>query len=215
MPWLLVSWLISLCLANTETYLIRIPQYYDIAPHAEPISDTQKFTRHIEHLNDTHRLILDYPIQTIDKIDISNVVKLQYNTVAQPQSTLVIRINNYEDSLFTNDDLLNVKLCWPATSPYDFHLSHQYLHTHELSEELEDNFELYLVVDYRFYAYTFDEAQFLHEQGEELEMLLYINKLPNKYVPIPLELYDFILYLVDATIFLSWNVLPYVVLCYF
>ncbi|KAL6452957.1 hypothetical protein SBY92_000302 [Candida maltosa Xu316] len=116
--------------------------------------------------------------------------------------------------MFTNNDLLNIKLCWPATFPYDFSIDHAYFHSNEISEELEDNFELYLVINYKFIAFTFDEAKFLNEK-DNLEFQLYINKLPNRFIPIPLELYDFIVYLVDITIFIGWNILPYLLSYYF
>lgn len=214
MFWLILFWLISLCLGNTETYLFKIPQYYDIVSHPTVIATNDKFTRHVHYLNDTHRLILDYPIQTIDNIDISNIVKLNYDTVSQLPSTLLVRINNYGNALISNEDLLNIKLCWPATTPYDFQISHGYFHSNEISEELEDNLELYLIINYQFHAYTYDETKYLNS-NDELEFQLYINKIPNKYLPIPLELYDFIVYLVDITIFLSWNVVPYLVHSFF
>lgn len=210
----IICWLISLCFANTETYMFKIPQYYDIIPHPAPMSTKDKFTRHVHYLNDTYKLILDYPIQTIDNLDISNVIKLQYDTVSQLPSTLLVRINNYNNSILANEDLLNIKLCWPATSPYDFQIAHSYFHSNELNEELEDNFELYLIIDYQFYAFTYDEVKYL-DKDDVLEFQLYINKLPNQFIPIPLELYDLIIYLVDITIFVSWNVVPYLVRSFF
>lgn len=194
--------------------MFKIPQYYDIIPHPTPISTKDKFTRHVHHLNDTHKLILEYPIQTIDNLDISNVIKLQYDTVSQLLSRLLVRINNYNNSILANEDLLNIKLCWPATSPYDFQIAHGYFHSNEINEELEDNFELYLIIDYQFHAFTYDEVKYL-DKDDALEFQLYINKLPNQFIPIPLELYDLIIYLVDITIFLSWNVVPYLVRSFF
>ncbi|KAK6867835.1 hypothetical protein K6H11_004748 [Candida tropicalis] len=194
---------------NISNWFSKLPennvlQILELKPDSE-LDDKEKAYK---------ELILDYPIQTIDNIDISNIVKLNYDTVSQLPSTLLVRINNYGNALISNEDLLNIKLCWPATTPYDFQISHGYFHSNEISEELEDNLELYLIINYQFHAYTYDETKYLNS-NDELEFQLYINKLPNKYLPIPLELYDFIVYLVDITIFLSWNVVPYLVHSFF
>ncbi|EGW31522.1 uncharacterized protein SPAPADRAFT_140582 [Spathaspora passalidarum NRRL Y-27907] len=206
-----VLFMAVLCLANTETYLIRTPYYFDIVSHPRAIENRFNFHREIVEINQTHSLIEDYPIQTIDTfnvVDISNVLNLDYNSKVKPKKTLLVRINNYGDSLFQPDDLLNIKLCWPATTPYDFWISHTYLHSNELLSTENDNFDLYLKIDYQFIGETYDPEKYLHD-NDNLQFQLYINKLPNNWLPIPLELYTYLLYLIDLVILTVWHVLPY------
>ncbi|CAX42816.1 conserved hypothetical protein [Candida dubliniensis CD36] len=211
MYWVLLL-LVSICMANTETYLVRVPEYYNIVSHSSPIPRETRFSRQLHRLNTTHTVLLDYPIGTIDDQDMSNTITLTYNTVSQPRSTLLVRVNNYGDNTFTNGDMLNIKLCWPATKPYDFDIGHVYMHSNELVESVEDSFDLYVAIRYKFHAFSYDNERFL-QQETALSFQLYVNKLPSRILPIPLELYDTIVYLVDITIFIVWNILPCLVKC--
>ncbi|KAG5421405.1 hypothetical protein I9W82_000495 [Candida metapsilosis] len=132
----------------------------------------------------------------------SNVIVLPYDSTTQPSKTILVRLNNYNNTLFDGGDLLNVKLCWPATLPFDFRISHEYIKTKELIEESLDpaQLDLYLRIDYQFFGVTYDE-KFLKSQGE-VKFQLFVNKLPFKLIPIPLELYDFVVYLADLLILL-------------
>ncbi|KGR10790.1 hypothetical protein MG5_02743 [Candida albicans P57072] len=209
MYWVLLLF-VSICMANTETCLVRVPEYYNIVPHPSSISRDARFSRELHRLNTTHTVLLDYPIGSIDDQDMSNIITVTYDTVAQPRSTLLVRVNNYGDNTFTNGDMLNIKLCWPATMPYDFSIDHVYMHSNELVESVEDEFDLYVAVTYEFHAFSYDNGRFLQEETA-LSFQLYVNKLPSRFLPIPLELYDTIVYLVDITIFIVWNILPYLV----
>ena len=106
----------------------RVLQYCT-AP--SPISRDARFSRELHRLNTTHTVLLDYPIGSIDDQDMSNIITVTYDTVAQPRSTLLVRVNNYGDNTFTNGDMLNIKLCWPATMPYDLSIDHVYMHSNE------------------------------------------------------------------------------------
>ena len=109
MYWVLLLF-VSICMANTETCLVRVPEYYNIVPHPSPISRDARFSRELHRLNTTHTVLLDYPIGSIDDQDMSNIITVTYDTVAQPRSTLLVRVNNYGDNTFTNGDMLNNKL---------------------------------------------------------------------------------------------------------
>lgn len=207
MLWMLILF-VPFCLANTETYLLRIPQHYDIPLHPEPIHQSHQLQRAWQHINSTHDVLLDYPIASInDELNpyaaqLSNVIVLPYDSTTQPSKTILVRLNNYNNTLFDGGDLLNVKLCWPATLPFDFRISHEYIKTKELIEESLDpaQLDLYLRIDYQFFGVTYDE-KFLKSQGE-VKFQLFVNKLPFKLIPIPLELYDFVVYLADLLILL-------------
>ncbi|KAI3403983.2 hypothetical protein KGF56_003250 [Candida oxycetoniae] len=223
---------LSICLANTETYLLSIPHYYNIPKPTNRI--TSGYPRDIQHLNTTHSVLLQYHIGSIrdqipfahNKYTISNTnantIVIPYDTTLPVQKTLLVKINNYSDSIIESNDLLFIKLCWPATSAYDFRLSHEYIKTNELlgidreskslgidreSKSLGDNdieskdLDLYLRIDYQFFGVTYNRDKFLHSE-DELKFQLYINKLPLNWLPIPLELYDLIIYLVDIFIIL-------------
>ena len=56
------------------------------------------------HPHSTTRL----PHWIIDDQDMSNIITVTYDTVAQPRSTLLVRVNNYGDNTFTNGDMLNI-----------------------------------------------------------------------------------------------------------
>lgn len=203
----------SFAFANTETYLLKIPTYYDIPFSKQPDSLPKGSLHDVLQLNDTHSVILDFPIGSIkdqldrrqDDVSSKNEITLTYNTKEPILKTLLVRINNYNDTTFTNDDLINVKLCWPATSAYDFRISHSYIRTNDemaLSREVPQELprlDLYLKIEYEFFGITYDKEKYLSKDGE-VGFMLYINKLPLNWLPIPLELYDFILYLVDILI---------------
>ena len=173
-------------MANTETCLVRVPEYYNIVLHPSPISRDARFSRELHRLNTTHTVLLDYPIGSIDDQDMSNIITVTYDTVAQPRSTLLVRVNNYGDNTFTNGDMLNIKLCWPATMPYDLSIDHVYMHSNELVESVEDEFDLYVAVTYEFHAFSYDNGRFLQEETA-LSFQLYVNKLPSRFLPIPLS----------------------------
>ncbi|KAI5966042.1 hypothetical protein CANMA_003288 [Candida margitis] len=208
MFWLVLLYLIiPACLANTETYLLKIPQYYDIPSHPQPMNESDQIQRNWHRINSSLSVLLDYPIATIyDELEIgmkrSNVVSSPYDSVTQLPQTILVRLNNYNDSVMDNKDLLNVKLCWPATSPFDFRISHEYIKTGELISDASlidhNQLDIYLRIDYQFFGITFDE-KFLNSQ-DNVKFQLYVNKLPFKLIPIPLELYDFVIYLVDLVI---------------
>ncbi|KAK6462201.1 hypothetical protein DFJ63DRAFT_313344 [Scheffersomyces coipomensis] len=211
--------LITLCLANTETILFKIPYYYNIKPHALPY--TNPSTNHsIININDTHSLINDYPIRSISSLNIDEnlIISIDdYNSGESFERTLLVKVNNYEDHSFESNDFINVKLCWPATYPFDFHLNHLFLKPIDLvgegdtfSKEDNDNenyFDIYLEVKYKFSGYTFNPSS--HSSNQQLQFQLYINKLANKLIPIPNELYGFLTYFIDLLIFM-YIILPYI-----
>lgn len=208
MFWLVLLYIIPICLANTETYLLKIPQYYDIPSHSEPIRQIDQIERTWRHINSSLSVLLDYPIVSINdelvsNLNQSNVVSLPYDSVVQLSKTILVRLNNYNDTSLNNEDLLNIKLCWPTTLPFTFRISHEYIKTKELlSDEGLSNsnqLDLYLRIDYQFFGVTYNDEKFLKSQ-DEVKFQLFVNKLPFKLVPIPLELYSFVVYLVDLLI---------------
>ncbi|KAI5959610.1 uncharacterized protein KGF55_005254 [Candida pseudojiufengensis] len=211
---IILFYIFSICLANTETILIKIPNYYNI-PILKSIPKNHE-TIQIEEYNSTLSIIQNFPINTIDKSinRNKNVISLNYNTKIPIQKTLLVKINNYNNSIFQNNDLLNIKLCWPATLPYDFKLNEEYLVTTNLykSEEKENpnELDLYLRIDYEFFGKTYDPIKYLSE-NDQLKFQLFISKLPNRYLPIPLELYDFVLFVVDMVILIitQFNLIRY------
>jgi hypothetical protein len=205
--------LIVLCFANTETYMLKVPRYFNISPHPEPISLHDTLNRNILELNDTHSLLINYPIESKDTQRVQTVNNLleihNYNSVLAPTRTLLVKLNNYDDSTYTSEDLLNIKLCWPATLPYDFTLSHYFCKLSEIIAGIPqeiDSFDVYLRIDYQFTAHTFDPSH-LHEK-DSLQFQLYITKLPISWLPIPLELYEYLMYFVDLGI-IVWTMTPY------
>lgn len=201
---------ISVCVANTETYLLKVPRYFDISPHPEPISLHDTLNRNILQVNDTHSLLLNYPIESkATRHTINHVVEATYDSVAAPAKTLLVKLNNYDDSTYSSEDLLNIKLCWPATFPYDFELSHCFCKLSEIIPRIpaeNDSFDVYLKVEYKFTAHPVDTS-ILHKQDQVL-FQLYITKLPFSWLPIPLELYEYLMYFVDLGI-VVWSVVPY------
>ncbi|CUM67926.1 uncharacterized protein PRCAT00005638001 [Priceomyces carsonii] len=197
----------SQIIANTETYLLKIPYFFDIPLQPKSFEDSSGSQKNfITSLNDTHSLLLDYPIITKDQMIQLSPIKLTYNTNNALKSTLIIRINNYENATFNNDDVLYIKVCWPATSPYNFSLSHRYIKLSNLVNKAEDSINLFTIVDYQFNAYASDR-NFL-SNTDEVIFQLYIYKLPSRWIPIPLELLGPITYLVDLTILICRHILP-------
>ncbi|ODV78420.1 uncharacterized protein CANTADRAFT_53384 [Suhomyces tanzawaensis NRRL Y-17324] len=201
--------LLGQCMANTETYLMRVPLYFNIPPHLGPVSADARLNRDLHHINHTHALLTDYPIGHIGGIQepISNIIEVPYDTLAgfsskkSPWNTLLVRINNYQDSSYSPRDLLSVKVCWPTTYPYDFTISHRFLKDSELGLSSDDKqLALYVQVDFQFRGQTFDPT-FL-SADDSVVFQLYVNRLPSRYIPIPLELYPFIVYFVDLIILL-------------
>ncbi|KAI5968612.1 hypothetical protein KGF57_000101, partial [Candida theae] len=201
-----------------------IPQHYDIPSHRKSIHQVEEIQRTWHHINSSLDVLLDYPITTINDelkskvIRRSNVVSLPYDSVAKSSKTILVRLNNYNDTLFDSGDLLNVKLCWPATHPYDFKLSHEYIKTKELTSDEAlavdpTQLDLYIRIDYQFFGISYNDEKFLSTQ-DEVKFQLYVNKLPVKLIPIPLELYDFVVYLVDLLILIltQFNFLKWILL---
>lgn len=189
---------LPLCLANTETHLIKVPHYFDIPMHSESYTN-----RVLQHLNSTHSVFYDYPIQSIDQLKLDNQIVLQDNTRVSTIKTLLVRINNYADSFYESDDLLSIKLCWPATEAYDFTLSHGFLN----DDDLNTNLNIYLRIDYQFTGKPYDISLL---GPEYLTFQLYITKLPVSWLPIPAELYQFIIYFVDLTVIVVM-IVPYLI----
>lgn len=199
---LLVTVLFSLCTivaANTETYLLKIPHHFSI-PHCP--SKQVGVSPNFYHVNESHAILLDYPIGTIETNKMfNNVLEWNYNTIEKPIQNILVRINNYNDTTFESNDLLFVKLCWPATSPLSFEISHEY---HKLSNfmstEHVDSFDLYLKISIGA-SFHLIHPSMLNEV-QRYKFLLDITKVPHKLLPVPVELYSYIFYALDLTIFL-------------
>ncbi|ODV66797.1 hypothetical protein HYPBUDRAFT_109017 [Hyphopichia burtonii NRRL Y-1933] len=201
-PVAIIFFLMALVVANTETSLFRIPYYYDIPYSHLPVAYTPGF---IKRLNSSTSLINSYPIG--DKLTFSTLsneqqtISLHYDMVNKPQERLLVKLNNYNNTLFDSNDLINVKLCWPATLPFDFSISHEFIQRYELTgynELVENTLDIYIVIDYKANFVTCTS-----NLPDTLRFNLFVNKLPNKLVPIPLELYDYVVYLVDLLILIG------------
>lgn len=195
--------------ANTETYLLQVPHYFNIPSHPNVINPHHLHHRSVHNLNKTHSVLLDFPIKnTPPSSNISNTVSLVYNPLVYPAKKLLVRLNNYHDETFKSDDLLYVKLCWPATTPVDFHFDHSF---HRLSdflfEHTEDTFDIYLEVEISSDIHTYSTKY--NDSIEEIQFQLYITKMPSKWIPIPLELYSYIVYVVDLCILLV-SIVPWI-----
>lgn len=198
-----------LAIANTETYLLQIPHYFDIPVHPEPIDAHHLQSRDVRTINDTHSVILDFPIQSnhINE-SIYNRVSLPYDAIHKVPKKLLVKLTNYEDEIFTSDDLIYVKLCWPATSPIDFRLSHAF---HRMSDVVYDytidTFDVYLEVELSSDFHTYNSQ--IAKSFNTVDFQLYITKLPLKWLPVPIELYDYIVYVVDIVILLVNVIVPW------
>lgn len=193
-----ICWLFAVgVIANTETYLLKIPYHYDIP--AGPRGS--KLQTSITKLNDSTTVIDNYPIidklSYLSKYNADYVVKLPYNTKTKPKQRVLIKLNDYNSTLLSSNDLINVKLCWPAILPYDFRLSHQFLKRSSLfPDTIDDTFDIYVVVDFQADFVTYNPEKFT-DVNDEVYFNLFLTKLPVNWLPIPLELYDYIVYLVD------------------
>lgn len=189
--------------ANTETFLFQIPNYYDIP------SDTRKVVNpQVTAINSSHNALIDHPIFDIHNYNIlQSVVSLPYDFTRQERQTLLVKMTNFNNTTFDANDLINVKLCWPATTPVNFELNYIFLRAHDVGlAELglsEDTLNIYIVVEYEADFYAVREVE-----TSNLEFQLVISKLPNR-IPIPIELYDVILYVVDVCILLA-GMYPYI-----
>lgn len=196
-------------LANTETYLLQIPHYFDIASHPNAINAHDLHHRSVHTLNTTHSILLDFPIlNTPSSSEFTSTVSIAYNPLRDPTNKVLVRLNNYHNDTFTSDDLLYIKLCWPATTPVDFRIDHSFYKLSDFDLEYLDNtFDIYLEVevssDIQTYSAQFDDFM------KEIQFQLYITKLPCKWIPIPLELYGYIVYLVDVSILLVNIIVPW------
>lgn len=155
----------------------------------------------ITNINDSTTVIDNYPI--IDKLSYltdfndQNVVKLSYNTRTKPKQRIVVKLNNYNDTQFQSNDMIYVKLCWPAILPYDFRILHQFLKRSSLFPDIiDDSLDIYVIIDYQANFVTYDVEKFT-DVNDEVYFNLFVTKLPISWLPIPLELYDYIVYLVD------------------
>lgn len=183
---LVVVWwtLWALVVANTETYIYRIPYYYDPPPPT---------TRQGLTSNKTHTVIHHYPIDTVSHQADS------HQLVLHPGTTLV-QINNYDDMLKA-EDTLNFKFCWPATNPYDVHLD--YVYSLEFTD-VPERVDLFAAI-----TLTPEGQSARQLPPQPLTANFYIAKLPLKWLPIPVELYSLIPYLVAVTV-VSVAAMPYV-----
>lgn len=179
-------------LANTETCLIRVPNYYNI-----PVDVLNTNREGLLRLNGTTSVIDSHPVLTIGNYNLKGCqVRLPFDYKKKGSQRVYVKVNNYGNDTFNANDLLNVKLCWPATNPISFSLRHRFLSTHELYPEAPINqLDIYVEIEYEgdFYATKpSDEAT--------VPIVLVISKLPNKWVPIPIELNDYLIYAIDLVI---------------
>lgn len=195
--WLLLA-IVASAVANTETYLVRIPNYYDVPKH-----DQKYLKNRLVQVNSTTFVLEEFPILDVHNYNLTNtLVELPYDYVTKPDQKLLVKLNNYLGLTFDSNDLINVKLCWPATYPFGFDLSHEFIKSSTLLEDNAQSLDIYIVVDIKpdFYAVRPVEQQ-------TVQFSLVISKLPNS-VPIPIELYDYIIYVVDLCI-VTWTLFPY------
>lgn len=185
--------------ANTETHIVRVPNYFNIPNHPELVKNVGPTA-----LNETHSIIYDYPITTKFNYDnLPDTINLDPLNDQELRSILV-RLNNHGNATYNSNDLLFIKCCWPATYPMDIHLDHTFIHSNKLNPQL-DTFDMYLVVTYTGNFKTFG----VNEPITNAAFKLVVEKLPNKWLPIPLEVYDIIMYLVDILLLLV-HVIPFI-----
>lgn len=188
--------LLAACVwANTETYLIRVPNYYNI-----PIDDTVHNRQGIVQLNQTSYAVDSHPVLDISNYNVSGCgLELPYNYTQHELRRVFVKINNYNNETFDANDLISAKVCWPATSPFDFQIGHRFLQTREMNPDSPVNqLNVYLEIQYGADFYSMSAVDKI-----SVPIQLVISKLPNRWVPIPIELYDFIVYAMDLVL-LSW-----------
>lgn len=182
-------------LANTETYLLKVPYYFDIpSHHVAENSGKSEFKK----LNSTHLLLLNHPIGNKFDPKSNTILTIDYNTFENEEKVILVKLDNYNNNTFTNEDLLYFKLCWPATYPFSFELQHEYLNLESILPINVSTLDLYLVIKLKYDAYTFDEDYL--DKSSQVKFQLEITKLPHSFLPIPIELYDTIMYLGDILI---------------
>lgn len=196
--WLLLFLLlVRAVLCNTEAFTFQVPHYYDI-PHGKLLAEIPQ----IEDINSTTSRIEHFPISTIAHYDLTNrLISLPYNYLEKPSGTLFVKVNNYNGTTYKSNDLINVKLCWPATTPLNFRLSHRYLRTKDFGlapTHGDESLEIYIEIHYEGDYYAVRQIQ-----ESSADFYLVISKLPNK-LPIPIELYDLIMFIVDGIIVMTW-----------
>lgn len=208
--YLILGILPTLVVANTETYLLQVPHYFNIPSHPNFINPHNLHHRSVHSLNGTHSVLLDFPIQnTPPSSVISNIVSLDYNPLVYPAKRLLVKLNNYHNDTFTSDDLLYIKLCWPATIPVDFCFDHSFYKLSDFHfKPTEDTFDIYLEIEISSDIHTYT-TQF-NDSIKEIQFQLYITKMPCKWIPIPLELYVYIVYVVDLSILLVNIIVPWI-----
>lgn len=196
-----IALLLNVVRANTETYLFKVPNYYDVPVHTSPYQQNR-----LEQINSTTWVMLDYPVLNALNYNLSNtILELPYDYENKPSCHLLVKLNNYDNLTFGSNDLINVKLCWPAIYPFDFGLSHRYIRASEFGETDPKKNTLDIYIDIHFQA---DFYSVMAELPTAVEMNLVVSKLPS-VIPIPIELYGVIAYLVDICILLV-TLLPYI-----
>lgn len=209
--------LVRFVVGNTESFLLSVPYYFDINSHPQLLSEDDALNRHIATLNASHSLLENYPIELIETrhngLNVSNIIAIRdYDSFSKPKKQLLVKLNNYGDTSFASRDLLYVKLCWPATFAFDFRVSHRFIAARDFLElgqaGDEDVLDMYVVVEYEFIGETSDASRYLSE-NDEVVFQLYVTKLPARWLPIPIELYGFVVYFVDVTILLVSLVVPW------
>lgn len=209
------------CHGNTETILVRVPKHFSVPPHPAPLSHARSASRQLQAINATHACILEWPIGSITL----QPPPRDYRVVApydpapgNPRQTLLVRLNNFNSSTFAPGDLLLVKLCWPATEPFEFALDIQYLWLESVDRGLHarmqattdrtDTFDMYISINYRLVGQAHYHARRPSPVASAV-FNLHVSKLPLSWLPIPPELYPIIVYVADIAILLA-AVFPYI-----
>lgn len=188
-------------LANTETIVFSVPNLYEV-----PSCLRQYLRSSIREVNASTLLLTDYPIQSIRDYSLKeSLVSIPYDFVEKPQKTLFVKLNNHENKAFDSNDLINVKLCWPATFPIDFALDHVYIKASEFDNVEIDTYDIYIKIDLQGDFYAVREVE-----DATVDFKLVISRLP-RLLPIPIELLEFIMYLTDILILLA-TLFPYLVM---
>lgn len=201
MMWLL--WLIQVIwvagvLANTESLLLTIPHYYDVPAHPSP--NAAGSSMHASLINETHSVLSHFPIgdkYTYELLSAHASTVLAPYRGSQQESTLLVKINNYANDTFGPDDTLYVKLCWPATTPFAVDLAHRFIENQQNTQ-----LDLFLVITYRFNAFTFVKSLDIHS----FAFNLHITKLGA--LSLPYELVELAVYLGDVAILVAMLVVP-------
>jgi hypothetical protein len=201
MMWLLlltqVIWAAGV-LANTESILLPIPHYYDVPAHPMPFAAGSSM--HASPINETHSVLSDFPIGNKFTHDLlsahASTVQAPYRGSPQ-ENKLLVKMNNYANKTFAPDDTLYVKLCWPATTPFAVDLEHRFIENQQNSQ-----LDLFLVISYRFNAFTFWKDLEIHS----FAFNLHVTKLGA--ISLPYELVDLAMYLSDVAIIVATVVVP-------